>query len=338
MLTKLIKTLNLTVLLLFAPVAWAETIDCTPITTLPTIITVQGIYCLTGNLATSMTSGNAIEIQTNNVVIDLNGWKLGGLAAGAGTLTTGILANQRKNIAIRNGTIRGFYYGIFLNDATPYTTSQGHLIEDIRADQNTYVGIRVDGRGNIVRRNQVVDTGGSAVNTYAYGIRLQGPGVRVLNNDVSSTAATSSGFARGLYLRETDGAVVEGNRIDDVSSGTGTAFGLYINNSDDVVAEDNNINGVSSVTGNTYGMHISFANAVVVEDNRINGLSSTGSTYGIYISSTNNALAAGNRIISGIISADFGIYYSNSTGKYMDNLTSNVTTPFVGGTAVGTNN
>ena len=45
-------------------------------------------------------------------------------------------------------------------------------------------------------------------------------------------------------------------------------------------------------------------------------------------------LAAGKRITR----ADFGIYYDRSSGKYMDNLTSNVTIPFTGGTSVGTNN
>ena len=63
--------------------ARAETVNCTAITSLPAVITVQGIYCFTGNLSTAITTGNAIEIQTNNVVLDLNGFKLGGLAAGA---------------------------------------------------------------------------------------------------------------------------------------------------------------------------------------------------------------------------------------------------------------
>ena len=300
-----IKNFILPALLLTAPSTWAETIDCTAITTLPTVITVQGIYCLTGDLATSMTSGDAITINTNNVTIDLNGWKLGGLAAGAGTLTRGIYAWQRKNITIKNGTIRGFHTGIYLKDNSPYTASQGHLIEDIRADKNTYTGIDVRGRGNIVRRNQMVDTGGTTAGNYAYGIQLYGPGVRALNNDISGTAATGTGNAYGMYLYVADGAVVEGNRIDDVSSGSG-----YI-----------------------YGLHISGANDVVVEDNRINGLSSTSNTFGVLMVNSSDLLVAGNRIISAV----FGIYYTATTGKYMDNLTSNVTTPFTGGTPVGTN-
>ena len=59
MIIRKIKNLVLLTLLLAAPGAWAETIDCTPITTLPYVITVQGIYCFTGDLATSMASGNA---------------------------------------------------------------------------------------------------------------------------------------------------------------------------------------------------------------------------------------------------------------------------------------
>ena len=263
--TKLIKYLTLTTLLLTAPSAWAETIDCTAITTLPTVITVQGIYCFTGDLATSMSSGFAIAIQTNNVTIDLNGWKLGGLAAGTGTQTIGIYAYQRKNITIRNGIIRGFKYGIQLVDNFPYTTSQGHLIEDIRADKNTTRGIEVRGRGNIVRRNQVVDTGGP---NYTYGITLSGPGARALNNDISGTAASAAAWGYGLYFYAADGAVAEGNRIDDVSTGTGIANGLYINNSDGVVVQDNRIIGLSS-TGTTRGMFFNVSTNVLVAGNRI---------------------------------------------------------------------
>ena len=293
-------------LLLTAPDTWAETIDCTPITTLPTIITIQGIYCFNGNLATSISSGNAIEIQTNNVTIDLNGWKLGGLAAGTGTWTNGIYAFQRKNITIKNGTIRGFNRGILLKDNSPYTTSQGHLIEDIRADKNTFVGISVEGRGSIVRRNQVVDTGGSTVTASAYGIILKGPGARVLNNDFSGTAINGSGVY-AVFIESANGAVVEGNRIDDVSSDTADTFGVYINISDNVVVESNRINGVSS---------------------------NTGTTYGLFINGSNYVLAAGNRFTS----ADVGINYTGSSGKYMDNLTSNVALPFVNGTDAGGNN
>jgi hypothetical protein len=243
--------LVLLALVLGATPARAETVNCTPVTALPAVITVQGIHCFTGDLTTAITSGNAIDIQTNNVVLDLNGFKLGGLAAGIGTLTRGIHASDRQNLTIKNGTIRGFLIGIALEDSG---ASQGHVVEDIRADQNTFTGIDVRGSGTIVRNNQVVATGGTTffgVNANALGILVLGTGPRVLNNDV----------------------------INTVKQGTGTAWGIRFN----------------PVTG---------------------------------------GLAVNNRITG----ADRGIDYNGgSTGKYRDNLTFDVTTPFTGGTAVGTN-
>ena len=46
----------------------AETVNCTAITSVPFTITVQGVYCLTEDLSTSMTSGVAIDVATNNVM------------------------------------------------------------------------------------------------------------------------------------------------------------------------------------------------------------------------------------------------------------------------------
>jgi len=44
-------------------------------------------------------------------------------------------------------------------------------------------------RGNIVRNNQVVDTGGSTHSANPKGIYAVGPGARVINNDVYETLA-----------------------------------------------------------------------------------------------------------------------------------------------------
>jgi len=280
--TKLIKYLNLIILLLAALTANAETTRCTPITELPFTITKEGVFCLKKNLGTDITSGNAITILRDNVTLDLNGWKLGGQAAGKATTARGIYAHQRKNITIRNGTIRGFYAAIFLNDENPYTTSQNHLIEGIRADHNTRYGIRAFGSDIIVRRNQVVDIGGSTVTDNApYGIQFVGPGGRLLDNDISTVAARRGSVpASGVHLTFGDGVVVEGNRIQTViGSGGFSSSGVYIIHSDDT-------------------------------------------------------LVVGNRITN----VDYGIHYTVTTGKYMGNLTSDVGTPFSGGTDAGGNN
>ncbi len=214
---------SLLVLLAFvvgAAPARAETVNCTAITALPAIITVQGVYCFTGDLITSMTSGAAIDIQADNVVLDLNGFKLGGLGGGTGTGATGINSNNRQNITIKNGTVRGFLYGILLGGSG----SQGLIVEDIRADQNTYIGIYVLGDGNIVRNNQVVATGGTTccgANPDAYGILVVGDDPRVLNNDVINIVRQGSGWAVAIRT-DSPGGLVVNNRI------TGAKMGIYI--------------------------------------------------------------------------------------------------------------
>ena len=53
--TKSTASLLVLLTLIFgAAPARAETVNCTPITALPAVITVQGIYCFTGNLATAI--------------------------------------------------------------------------------------------------------------------------------------------------------------------------------------------------------------------------------------------------------------------------------------------
>ncbi len=184
-LLRLIQFAVVLAMVLAGPPAGAETINCTAVTSIPAVITVPGIYCLTGNLSTNMTSGNAIEIQTNNVVLDLNGHKLGGLAAGPSTGAIGIFATGRQNITLKNGTVRGFYTGIQLLDTgINVGASQGHVVEDIRADFNTQTAIQVEGRGNLVQNNQVVKVTGGSAGVFTYGISVAGVGPQVLNNDL----------------------------------------------------------------------------------------------------------------------------------------------------------
>src|SRR5687768_721081 len=83
-----------------APAARAgESYDnCTgTIDALPATITTQGVWCLRGDLSTSLASGIAITVETNNVTIDCNDFKLGGLAAGTATQTVGIYASGKQN-------------------------------------------------------------------------------------------------------------------------------------------------------------------------------------------------------------------------------------------------
>jgi hypothetical protein len=214
-----------------APAARGETVNCTSIASLPAVISQPGIYCLAGNLSTSQVTGSAIEIQANSVVLDLNGFKLAGRAAGAGTSAFGIHAVNRQNITIKNGTVRGFMHGIALEMNAG--VSQGHIVEDIRADLNTFVGINVQGSGCIVRNNQIADIGGTTVfgqDANAFGIYVAGVGVRVLNNDVSTVTSQGLGNSAGVWTLPAAGVLVENNRFTSATYGAVMGTGKYRGN------------------------------------------------------------------------------------------------------------
>jgi hypothetical protein len=204
----------------------AETINCTAITSLPVTITAQGVYCLTGNLATSQSSGVAITINANNVTIDLNGWKVGGQGAGASTQATGIYSTA-NNVTIKNGIVRGFYYGINL-------TGSGAVVQDMLTDANTFVGIDVNGLGALVEHNQVVNTGGStaAANVDAIGIFVAGPDSNVNNNMISGLTHMGNGSEYGIFvLGSGTESTVRNNVISNTSVTTMNSYGISASSS-----------------------------------------------------------------------------------------------------------
>ena len=125
----------------FTAVAAESYDNCTGfVDSLPAVISSQGTWCLRKDLATPVGTGVAIDIRTNNVTLDCNDFKIGGLAAGSGTRTNGIGATGRSNITVRHCSVRGFFHGIKLDGA-------GHLIEHNLLDRSTWMGISVAGDG-----------------------------------------------------------------------------------------------------------------------------------------------------------------------------------------------
>ena len=150
------RIILLLVLLAAAAPGRAETVaTCAGyIDTLPATICTGGTWCLDHDLATSMTSGNAITIAANNVTIDCNGFKIGNLAAGAGTDTTGILVD-RLNTTVVGCHFRGFEAPIVGVGA------HGARIEDNLFEGGHYYGLYLAGDGTSIRGNRFVDIGGA---------------------------------------------------------------------------------------------------------------------------------------------------------------------------------
>lgn len=173
------------------------------IDSLPATISTQGVWCLRKNLSTGITSGSAITIATNNVTIDCNDFKVGGLAGGSSSLAVGISADNKQNATVRHCNVRGFFMGILLNNGA------GHMAEDNRLDNNLYAGIHVIGDNSVVQRNRVYDTGGFAGSSKSYGIYAV---AHVIDNTVAGVFATAANAAPvGIYLNGA-GSVVR-NRV-----------------------------------------------------------------------------------------------------------------------------
>jgi hypothetical protein len=156
------------VLLLSGTAAWADsefyviaagpTAVGTKITSVPYEIKNSGFYYLTGNLTYSG-SGNAITVNHDDVTLDLMGFSL--TNSGAKGSTKGISMDGRTNVEIRNGTVRGFQFGVYEsnsagtkhrainvrtegNSSGLYFTGSNHLIKNCNASNNTGTGLGFD--------------------------------------------------------------------------------------------------------------------------------------------------------------------------------------------------
>jgi nitrous oxidase accessory protein NosD len=242
--------------------ALAETLDCQRIRRVPATITSPGVYCLARDLGFAGTTGAAIRIDSDDVVLDLNGRTLDGSAAGPATEAVGVGSTGHANLVVKNGTIRGFNAGVQV------TTAATATVEGIRAVGNTASGIAADGTGLQVRGNQVVGTGGSTIpGSRALAIAARGPGGIVADNDVVDTEAVAGSFAYGIHATGADGMVIEGNRITNRATPPGVLFGILIPFSKNVVVSNNR------VTNATYGVAFSSFATGVYRDNLTAGVS-----------------------------------------------------------------
>lgn len=208
----------------------------TPVTSLPFNITAPGVYSVNTELpTTTMQSGAAITISADNVTLELNGHNISN--TNASNAAEGIYAYDHKNVTVHNGAVRGFWIGVdFPSSVTDGSKSSAHKVEGIAVDGSTWFGIRVYGSGNVVRRCQVTNSGGStAGDNNGYGIIVQtGSGNLVTDNEVTGVkAANSSHASYGICLLGGTGAFVLNNRVAQTGTGIyydGGTSGKYRDN------------------------------------------------------------------------------------------------------------
>jgi hypothetical protein len=211
---------------------------------LPATLTTQGVWCLRKDVGTGIATGAAITIAANNVTLDCNGFKLGGLAAGNDTRAVGVASDGVLNTTLRACHIRGFEVGANL------ANTAGGVVEDNRFEGNTVGALIVGGSGSsVVRRNLLLDTGGTTHPDdwgIAFAVSAYGP-VQIRDNLIDGV--THPGMVLALRI-EGDGLLVQDNRIGGLSSPYSVGINAY--NANSMVFRDNVLFGPG-----VYGLYCS---------------------------------------------------------------------------------
>ncbi len=173
-------------------------------------ITNPGGYYLTGNIG----SGNdCLNIRASNVVLDCQGHSIQGNGFGGDGIIVrklGIIGNERpKNVEIRNCTISGYRYGIFVEGSSGVHIHHNTLTKNFDDVNDQRFGIflgTVEGGG--IRLNES-DNGiveNNNANSQAIGIDIRtSSGIHVRDNDSSNNSAW------GVNLMQTNNSEVSGN-------------------------------------------------------------------------------------------------------------------------------
>jgi hypothetical protein len=200
--------------------ASAETVNCTVISSVPFTITSPGIYCLRSDLNLSTSNlVNAITIDADNVVLDLNGHVLSNTGGGLSTAARGVYGTvKHRDITVKNGTIRTFRVCVLLDETFPATDNRTHIVEDLKLENCRAQGINVIGRASTVRRNVVRDTTGGTLDEPHFGIIVNGRGSQVYDNLVHHVDRTATFLSVGIAVGDVDVTVVN-NRVSNVDQG-----------------------------------------------------------------------------------------------------------------------
>lgn len=215
----------------------------TPISAAPFTITSPGSYYLTTNLTVS--SGNAINISNNSVMLDLNGFVITSTSPSPNGTAINIGSNVR-NVTIVNGFIES---GVTNNGASSYSGSgfvngiNGSLVYNVRVN-----GISVSG---VLTRCIFLGSGGAGANN------------AVAESCIARTCGGNGIYAsivRGCTATDCSATAINGDLVTDsfgesTAAGTGVS-GLVVQNCYGSSVSGVGINGSGSAM-NSYGKSVS---------------------------------------------------------------------------------
>ncbi len=281
---------------------------------IPLTITQPGSYYVVETLYSLGPTADAITVESDAVTIDFMGFTLIGPGQDSGAANNGINIRGRKDVTIRNGTIRAFGNNGVFNDST---SGRAHRIIDMSISRVGGHGILDSAVGTLVKRCHAYDNdgdgfslGGSAVITHSTARNNGGDGIVASFYAVVAQNIVSQNGGEGI--RVSAGGVIIGNSAslndgDGIRSGQGAMVA-------DNTAYNNIGSGIQANPGTTLrGNNASFNNAwgilcsgsALVEDNIIydNNKSRTELVGGLRVQS--NSRVVGNAVTQ---NEQFNIY------------------------------
>ena len=189
------------------------------------IISQPGSYYLTTNIV-GVVGESAIEIATNNVSLDLNGFSILGIPTDYAPNGISIPSVNVTNITVHNGMISGWP-----NGGGVYSYADNVTLEHLTVQANNF---GVECNNNTMVRDCTVD------NNYYYGIDVIGSDCFITGNHCNGNDTSKNAGIAGIYVDGSNNRI-EGNHI------TGTfGNGIFILN---IAGVTNNIVVQNSVEG-----------------------------------------------------------------------------------------
>jgi len=200
-------------------------------------------------------NGTGFICDADNITLDLNGHSIiGRFISSSGPnfpAEFGISANGHSGITIKNGTITGFVFGIYL-------FSCDHcIVKDIISTSNNLNGIMLLGSSNnTVKGCTTADNG-------AFGIAMN---IGSDNNEVKGCVSNNNELM-GIYIGGNPAtSPSNGNTIKDTTTGSNQVFGVLIENS-----TFNVVINCTSVNNMVFGIMIRNSHYISLLGNKVEG-------------------------------------------------------------------
>jgi hypothetical protein len=198
----------------------------------PSDIVSAGKYCLHED--TSAPDG--ISIRASDVSLDLGGFCLIG-PRDPKRINHGIyIPSGYARVTITNGCVRGFFYGLLVDDASSPTPRTSDVsIRNLSFEQNAFRGATIAADNVDFRNNTITETGGATFfdDAYAIGLELSGDHCVIDSNFIGETYGHAAGEGVGISLssENADHCSVTNNVISNrAASALGRTFGIWSDN------------------------------------------------------------------------------------------------------------